>query len=188
MLARLQQYFVRLTLREKVLLSLFLWVILLIALNAVIGEVRFTLVGVRGNQETLAAYEPVVAHADQVEAQLQQVRAQFDSERTLSRADLAGRVDQLSNRAGLELQSLRTDTTPVGLLKEHTARVRYENVPIADLLRLSQLVRQDNPYLYLARVRLTDEQRSPQLLDVPLIEINSFELELDLEPNLDDAP
>ena len=176
MLARLRQVFARLTLRERVLAGLFVWTLLVLGFNAVIGQLRSVMLEVRVNRQTIADYTPLVAQADAVADNLTRLRARFDPNRTFGPADLAGRVDELMNQASVRSERLDVSSTPVGLFDEHSIRLRFENVDLVDLLRLSDLIKAESPYLYLESLRLTDDSRNPLLLDVPTMEINSFEL------------
>lgn len=181
MFVRALGYFQRMSLREKVLLLLFLWVMLIIALQSILGQLRLTLTQVRSDRVTIAAYRPVVEQEDQVRQQLEQVRDQFDPDLTLSGPELDGRVDELARNSGLRPARLDRSRNRVGFFDEYTADVRFEDVQIRDLLRFASLLRQDSPYLYIEGLRLTDNERNPELVDVPSFEINSFELGSDLE-------
>ncbi len=175
-LRQLMTWLDRTSVRERVLLAAFLWVGVLLGFRAVLGEVGMVWRQLQADRETLAVFRPLAAQEPALAAELAQVRSLFDQERTLSRSALAGRVDSLAQQAGLQPRRLDTTTEPVGLFDEHRAGLRFENVTMEDLLAFVDLVAAESPYLYLASVRLTADERRAPLVNVPMLEINSFEL------------
>lgn len=170
-----QQLFNTLSIRERGLLTLFVWVVLIAWLVFVLRDLRkakydFDIAGLQ-----LRTQEQVLEQADLAEQMLQQAREGVDPDRTFSAAKLVGRLDALAREAGLVVDISPPDSRETDIFSVHTVRLSIKRADIQDLMIFDYQIKQDAPYIQLNQFQVVANRRDPRQLDATF-EITSFEL------------
>ena len=171
------RFFRRMTVREKLLLLLFVLVILFLWTGSLLGRISDWNQARRQAKTDLATQEQWLARAGEFTEGLEQALARVDPSKTYSGTQLSGRIDGLLREAGLagsaDIDPVRTREGEI--FNDHNIRVRLSRISIAELIRFNKLLRRETPYINIQRVRLNANRRNPEELDVRF-EINSFDL------------
>lgn len=167
--------FRRFTLREKGMLCLFVWVILLICFGFALRNFRAFWAEWSRTGQTLAQQTKTLNLAPEVDAQLAVELEFFNSDRTFDSASLAGRVDSLARQTGINLVNFNTKTDPRDIYDQHVMRLTIRDTPLEKLMAFDAALEQESPYINQKSVSLDADRRNPQLIDAT-IELNSFEL------------
>lgn len=172
----IQSVFLRLSLREKLLVVMFLWVCVFIWAVVLFDDLGNRRLEWSAAGETLSTQRQWLAFKDPVDAQLQEMLRRFNPEHTINSSNLVGRVDSIARRTGgnHEIATPRTQTGDIFEL--HSMRVNLRNTSIKTLLEFDQAMRKEFPYIILESVRINADQRNPEQLNAQFI-INSFELD-----------
>lgn len=178
MKAKLQQIYRSISLREKMLLAAFLWVLVFIWFVFSIDGIKTELSQWRMVTKVLTAQEQTLAMKDTVDAQLAESLQRFNPERTFDSASLVGRVDALARQNGVSHDISTPNTREGDQFEFHTMRVTLRNTPIEKWLAFESALRSESPYINVESVRMSADQRNPDLLDGQFI-IKSFELKND---------
>lgn len=169
------QYYRRMSLREKVLMTAFLWVLVFIGFVLVLDGVGKTWHEWQTWSRNLKDQRSWLALAPTVEGQLQESLQKFNPERTFNSAALVGRIDALARQTGVN-HDISTPRSQQGEKFEfHTMRVSIRNTPMDKWLAFADKLEAESPYINLESVRLSADNRNPELLDGQLI-LKSFEL------------
>jgi len=168
--------FNRLSNREKMLLLAFVWFILIVWLTGVLEGLLNTSREWSTVTENLRMLEAEIAQAPEVEAELAEQMAVLDPELTLGGDDLAGRVDNIARRLGVQfiltpLSPDRNQEFDIYKLKIQIRRAKLE-----DHLAFSDAILQESPYMKIENVRLSADNRDPNFITGTFV-INSFELQ-----------
>lgn len=176
MIARLKSFFFRISTREKVLLVVFVWVLVLLGLNSVISDLRARgrAFGTAGSQ--LDTQTVFLGMREELATQLTNSSERFDSARTLGASALQGRVDRLARDAGITLQGFdyrRGQQNDIYDL--HELRVNIRGITYEQLYHFDQRLQAEAPYLKLESIRVSADRRSRDQLDCTLV-LSSFEI------------
>lgn len=171
----LRQLFERLSFREKLLLSLFVWVLLLLGLNSVTTNLRLAWLERKAHEATYQDYETRLQQEPLIAQLLTEAQARFDPEKTRDSAELTGHIDYLVNTSGLSPRNFNTRTQPGDMFDWHEMSLSLGEAPLESLMRFVASIRREAPYINLEQVRLSADQRNPELVDARFL-INSFEL------------
>ena len=178
--ATIGRFFKRMTVREKLLLLLFILVILVLWTGSLLGRVSQWNQARQQAKTDLATQRQWLGRADEFSKGLEQALERVDPSKTYSGSQLSGRIDSLLREAGLagsaDIDPVRTREGEI--FNDHNIRVRLSRISIADLIRFNKLLRQETPYINVQRVRLNANRRNPEELDARF-EINSFDLKSD---------
>lgn len=172
-----KRLFKRLSLREQVLVLLFLLVILCIwggDLLSRAGEWKDRHVEAKTE---LITQQQWLDRSEEYTIGLARSLERVDPEKTYSAAQLSGRIDALLRKAALAGSA---DIDPVKtregeIFNDHDVRVRLSRISLAQFIQLNELFSKETPYINLTNLRVTKNRRNPEELDVRL-EINSFDL------------
>ena len=172
----LRHLLARLTLRERVLVTAFLWVMVILWSHFAFrhfGATRreFTTLGHR-----LAEHQIWLDGSDQIENDLTVARGRLDPTRTFSSIQLVGQVDALARRLdGLSFSISSPTTEASEIFQVHSVRVELRRASLTEVARYLQAVHQESPYLGLERLQLSAYRPDPRQVDA-VLEIGSFEL------------
>ena len=172
-----RRFFRRMTVREQLLVVIFILVVLFIWTGGVIKRGKAWNSDRRQAQSDLLVQQKWLEHAEDYENSYRQALKRVDPEKTFEGAQLSGKIDEILRQAGL---SGSADIDPVKTRKgeifnDHTIRVRLKRISIARLIQLNQLLRRETPYINTQSVRITKNRNRPEELDIRL-RINSFDL------------
>jgi hypothetical protein len=164
------------SLRERMLLALFCWSMLIIWL---LGLLDTAVANYRSWQQfraTRLAFEEQLAQAPLAAGLLQQARASVDASRTFSAAQLVGQLDTIARGASLSSFDLSIPGTQESdIFSFHTVRLNVKRAQLHELIELDRRIKQHAPYITLSQFQVVSNRRDPRYLDATL-ELASFEL------------
>lgn len=172
----IKSFFFRISTREKVLLVLFVWVLVLLGLMSVLSGVRAraSAVSAAGNQ--LDTQEMYLGMRDELAEQIARSSERFDTSRTLDASALQGRVDRLARDAGITLQGFDYRKGQQNEIYDlHELRVNIRGITYQQLYRFDQRLQAEAPYLKLESIRVSADRRARDQLDCTLV-LSSFEI------------
>ena len=172
----LKRGFRRLSLREKGLVMIFVWTILLMV--AIGGGTYLKKTLAHSNQISTQAKEQNfwLSNADLIQKKLDLALQRIDSNKAFSRDRLVGRVDTLARtleKFNYDLDAPRTQDN--GILWVHTVRVSLSEVLLPDLIAFKEAVLKESPYLSLESMAIIPDRGDPQKLRAQCT-ISSLEL------------
>jgi len=175
-MARLRRLLARLSLRERVLVTAFLWVMVLLWSHFAfrqLGETRRSFNDV-GNR--LAEQQIWLDRAGEIETNLAGARGRLDPARTFSAVRLVGKVDALARTLpGLTFSVSSPTTERSEIFRVHSVRVELRRAGLADVANYLKAIHDESPYLGLERLQLSAYRPDPRQVDA-VLEIGSFEL------------
>jgi len=172
---KLRLFYQRMTLREKTLLTLFVWVMLLILLAFALRDFRRVASIWEQTGRTLQTQKGTLDLSPEIEAQLERELEFFNSERTFDSAALAGRVQQLAQQNGVNLVDFPVRSQESDIYILHNMRLTIRDTPLKNLMAFDEALDREQPYINQISVTLDADRRNPALLDASII-IKSFEL------------
>ncbi|MGE9296450.1 MAG: hypothetical protein ACQKBV_09215 [Puniceicoccales bacterium] len=170
-----RQFYQRMTLREKLLLTSFVWVILLVFFAFALRDFRGVASEWSSTGSQLKVQKDMLALAPEIESQLQIELEFFNSDRTYDSASLAGRVDQLAQQTGINLVNFTTRSQESNIYVLHIMRLTIRDTPLKRLMAFDDALDKEQPYINQVSVSLDANRRNEELLDASII-IKSFEL------------
>jgi hypothetical protein len=172
----IRQIFYALSLRERYLLALFAWVLLLIWLLALLDGVQRSWTAFAGNGQLVEHFRTVLAQSAEAEVMLSSARQGLDGSKTFSAAQLGGRLDSLARENQVASFDISTPSTiDSQLFSFHNVRLSIKRARIGELIRFDQAVKAYSPYIALGDFQITSNKRDPRFLDATF-ELVSFEL------------
>lgn len=175
----IRQFFFSLSLRERLLLTAFIWVLVLAWLLGLMDSYGETTREFRSNKQTINNFEQILEQSEIVELMLKEAREGLDSSRTFSGSQLVGHLDRLARDADLSSFDLNVPSTQeTELFSFHTVRLNIKNTQIQDLIAFDRQIKEEAPYIALTRFELVANRRDPRYLDA-IFELASFELKED---------
>lgn len=175
-MARLRQLLARMTVRERVLVTAFLWVMVLLWSHFAfrqLGDAR-RLHGDLGHR--LAEQQIWLDRASDIERDLNLARSRLDPARTFTAVRLVGKVDALARSLpGLTFSVSSPTTERSEIFRVHSVRVELRRAGLADIAAYLQAIQDESPYLGLERIQLSAYRPDPRQVDA-VLEIGSFEL------------
>lgn len=176
MIAALKSFFFRISTREKVLLVLFVWVLVLLGLSRMWSDLRLRVNALGAAHSQLEMQGVYLGLRGELADQLARSSERFDSARTLGASALQGRVDRLARDAGITLQGFdyrRGQQNDIYDL--HELRVNIRGITYEQLYRFDQRLQAEAPYLKLESIRVSADRRARDQLDCTLV-LSSFEI------------
>lgn len=177
----LQTWFHGLNVRERALLTLFIWVILFAWAVVLIGATRTTWSAWQRSGGFLQANTELLERGPQIRAELETARAGVDNARTFSAQQLVGTIDGLARDQNLRFDISAPSTEESDLFSFHTVRVELKRAQLRELEDFEAAILAMNPYVDLAEFRLVANRRDPRFLDATFA-VESFELKEDALP------
>ena len=171
-----------LSLRERGLLILFLWVLLVWWLTEVLGAYRSSAATHSTNAATLETHASWFAERDFINQRLAAAREGVDPANTYNAEQLAGRVDSLMRSLSLRYNSARPSTESTDIFSFHTLRIDLPRASLEELLRVEAGLREFAPYISLSQFQVAARnQRDPRQLNATFVVV-AFELNEDALP------
>ena len=167
----------RMTVREKLLLLLFLSAGILIWGNSWFKRISAWNLERKNAAAELEVQTTWLEHSDIYTEGLARALERVDPAKTYSSPQLSEKVDSLLRQAALVTQSnMDTVKTREGeIFNDHILRVRLSRISIAQLIKINSLLKEETPYINIQSVRITANRSKPEQLDARF-EINSFDL------------
>ena len=175
----IRQLFNCLSTRERILLSMFFWALLLIWLLGLLDGYSFANNERKENNRIISSLNEMLELSDIAEIRLAEARDGLDSSQTYSASQLVGRLDSLAREAEFSSFDLSIPSTQdTDLFSFHNVRLNIKSARIEDLMRFDRRIKEHAPYIALSQFQLTSNRRDPRYLDA-VLELSSFELKED---------
>lgn len=172
---QLQQRFYRLSLREQVLLTSFLLVILVLWLGGSVRQLRLQVQTYQAQAAVLEAQEQTFQLKPIIDQALADTREQFDASKTRNSAELTGRIDYLLRQNNIQPRDYPTRPQEGDVFNLYDMRLELDRVRLEQLLDFEAQIRAESPYINLESLRIRKDQGNQELIDVTM-HISSFEL------------
>ena len=165
-----------LSLRERVLLTVFIWIIVLAWFGSAVNSLGTARQNLRQAGVQLDLQEEWFDTRDDIETRLESALQRLDPQKTYSGARLVGLLDNFARETGANFDINAPVTKSGDIFNIHTVRVQFNKTGIAALIEFDQKIKGQSPYLGLERVQVDAQKSDPRLLNAQFI-ISSFELE-----------
>lgn len=166
----------RMSLRERLLLIAFLWVVLIAALTSLFDWTSRNRVEWSDLSLLLKTQNELFEQRPVVEAELEEMRRRFNRDNTFSDSKLNEKVDELARSVDLVFINsgiVKPERGPTVNLYTLTGSVKRKE--IGQILELEALLRKEYPYITVDSLKLTADPGNPQFLTARFV-IKSFEL------------
>ncbi len=175
----IRQIFNVLSLRERYLVAIIIWVLLLVWLLGLFETFQKNWATYSLNNQLLESFESTLAQSEAADIMLSSAREGLDGTKTFSAAQLMRRLDSLARDNEVSGFDISTPSTIESqLFSFHTVRLSIQRSRISELIRFDQAVKAYSPYIALADFQVTANKRDPRFLDA-VFELVSFELKED---------
>lgn len=171
----LKQLFNAMSLRERVLLTVFIWIGILVWASAIAKNYRTTRIQAAGTSTELNKQSQWFAERDSINLQLQEALDRLDPKKTYSSTRLVGRLDNFARTSGLNFNTNTPQTKEGDIFNVHTVRLAIRNANIGPLIEFDKKIKQESPYIGLQQIKITANKSDPRLLDAQFT-VSSFEL------------
>lgn len=165
----------KLSMREALLLSMFLWVIVVVWFSAVVAdfrETRTSLSAVRTQEQYQRTW---IDQAPSINLRLEESLQRLDPSKTFSDSQLAARLDTIARQSALTYDFTSNRTRSGDIFNIHERRLRIKDATLLQLIEFDQRLRENSPYMGIESVRLTADRRNPLNLDATFT-VSSIEL------------
>jgi len=164
-----------LSLRERALLTVFIWIILFVWAGSLIKESKSVFTNLRNTGYQLKYQDQVISEKDDIKMRLNHALERLEPEKTYSSSKLVEKLDNLARKAGLNFDINSPGTQEGDIFNAHTVRIQFKKSGIADLIAFDQKIKEESPYLGLERMRIVANKADPRQLDAQFL-VSSFEL------------
>ncbi|NBD39175.1 MAG: hypothetical protein GVY10_11465 [Verrucomicrobia bacterium] len=172
----LRKIFHAFSLRERFLLALILWALLLAWLLSLLDSFQVSLRTWSLNSDLISSFEATLAQAEEAESLLESAREGLDGSKTFSAPQLVGRLDSIARENKVDNFDISSPSTvETELFSFHTVRLSINRSRMPGLISFDQAVKEFSPYIALSEFRLNANKRDPRFLDADF-ELVSFEL------------
>lgn len=171
----LRAFFTRLSLRERLLLAVFLWIgLFLWGFDQVKTFKRHRLDYHRTAVE-LEVQKNWLDRAQSITERIKTLLSQVDPAKTLDSAELSGRLDTLARAPNLNFDLTSPTTVESDIFNIHSVRLQIKRAKITDLLALDEALRKERPYIGMEGFQISANRNDPSLLEATY-QVFSFEL------------
>lgn len=182
---KLKTLYEQITIREKTLLVLFLWVVVLIWLSIYGGRISQLLEDFKATNASLAYQKVWLDSEASIEQRLADSRKILDPKMTYARNRFIGRVDGLARDTGATYDVTNPTTSLGDVFNEHSLTVQFKDASMKALIGFDRAIHKENPYLGVKQVKIAPNRRDPALLnaqfDVIALELKNIENPQSLE-------
>lgn len=175
----IRQLFNSLSTREKLLLNLFCWALLLGWFLAILDNFQDANRSRAESRQLLASIHSMLELSREAELRVSEARAGLDASQTYSASQLVGKLDSLARETEFTSFDLSIPSTQeTDLFSFHSVRLNIKNTRIENLMRMDRKIKEHAPYIAMTQFQLTSNRRDPRYLDA-VWELSSFELKED---------
>ena len=167
----------KISMRERVLLIGFVWVILSISLSHLLKWSKQNRTEWNNASSILQDQARLFSLQPNIESELSTLQQRFNQENTYNANKLRERVDKLARNLELvfiNAGSVKTESSTTGRL--HTLIGSIKRVEIVDILEFEASLREEYPYIRVESMKLTAEASNPEFLTARFV-VQSFELQ-----------
>ena len=176
---KVKRLFKRMTVREQLLVLLFVIVMLAIWIGSLIGRSDRWNVQRKATAASLQEQQLWIHNADAYASSAAQAKERLEPSRTYTGPQLARQIEDLLQQAKLagkyDLNPIKSVTGEI--YSEHNIRVQLKRIAIADIVKFNELLRRETPYINQRSLRINSQTGKEELLNARY-EISSIELAL----------
>ncbi len=166
------------SLRERVLLSVFLWICVIVWLSSVTKKFKYSVDLYKIKKSNIVNQEEWLNNRAVIQERLELALKRLDRNRTYSRDKLAGRVDTIARETGVKFETNSVSTKEGDIFDVHTLRILLKKANISELIEFDKRLKEESPYLGLENAQIVAYKTNPKLLNAKFV-ISSFELKQD---------
>lgn len=171
-----KRYFKQMTFREQILLTVFIWVILILLFNMSLKWSRSSVAEFNRNTVEIKAQDEVFAKKSVIDTELEETLKLFDPGKTFNGERLLQEVDVFATNLKLRNRDFKNPKVKDGdLLTLYSMPYVIKNYPIEKLVAFEESIRNEFPYIGISSLVITVKKSDPKFLTANFI-INSFEL------------
>ena len=170
---KLKILFGKFNMREKALVVIIVWTVMLFWINGTIdssGELSRIW---KDTSDELGRQKSKLAEASRIKSEFDVRWAELDPNKTYSISQLDAKIDRIARELGLKFQTVTPKTKKDGLFLLHTVTITIKNATIEKLMAFDNAIKGTSPYIALQHVKIT-AYRTPPLLGATF-HIRSFE-------------
>jgi hypothetical protein len=171
----LRNFFLSITLRERIMFAAFLWVLVMLWGGTWLKEFRVLRNRLATTSRSLQSQNEWLKEKGGIEQQLQAALQRLDPKKTFTSPRLTGKIDEIARQNELNYILNSPMTTKGEIFDVHTVRIQIKHAELGKLLAFDNDVKQESPYLGVEQVQISADSRDPRYLDVQFV-ISSFEL------------
>lgn len=176
---KLRKLYDQITSREKMLLALFLWVVVLIWLSLYASRMSDLFDNFKTTNDTLTYQQLWLDREATIEERLADSRKILDPKKTYASSRFIARVDGLARASGAAYDVTNPTTRLGDVFNEHALTVQFKDASMKALLGFGRAIHEENPYLGVKQVKISPNRRDPNLLnaqfDVIALELKNIE-------------
>lgn len=177
----LRNYFLALSLRERLLLTVFIWVGLVLWALALVRHARSGLLEFQRTGVDLSTQEQWYAQREITRTQLQDALRRLDASSTYNAEQLAARLDLLARELSLNYEVPSPFSEQGDQFNVHTVRLQVRKASLKDLIALDASISRERPYMGLEAFQISSNRSDPRNLDA-IFQVYSFELKETNQP------
>lgn len=171
-----------LSVRERVLLTIFVWIGLAFWASEMLKEWRGVDATFDATAMQLQAQDEWFRNEPTIATELTAALQRVDPNKTFSGNQLVGRLDRIADstlEASTRFDITAPQTETGEIFDVHSVRVQIRGAGLSELIAFDEQLKQESPYLGLERVQFLANRNDPRFLDTQF-HVSSFELK-DLE-------
>jgi hypothetical protein len=161
----------RFSMREKTLMVIFIWGILLFWGTKVSTHLSKALKDVQTQTKVLRNQADIISREGNIDLMLKEQQKKYQG-KTYNKNQLFERIEQLATRMKPTLSTSQTQRGEI--FNVHTVPVRFRDEPMALLMDFGEKLSRE-PFISLEKARVQADKKDPRKLDA-VFEITSFEL------------
>lgn len=172
----IKKLFYAISVRERLLLCIFLWLGVIIWVGSQMRAYREELQDYRMASVELTNQKSWLDNREIIESELTAALKRLDPERSFSSPELVGKVDDISRSVEPSLNfNINSPVTRKGeIITLHSVRLQVRRAGLRELILFDQNLKKESPYLGLEKIQIISNRSNPNDLNVQF-EIASFE-------------
>jgi len=171
----LKKLFEAMSVRERALLSAFLWICIFVWASILLSDFRETRIAHLKTQADLDEQNTLFDNRAAIEGRLRNALNRLDPSKTYGSQQLVGKLDAFARDSSLTVDISNPDTEVSDTVNVHTVRIQARKAELAELIDFDNRIKGESPYLSLERVRLIPNKADPRFINAQFV-VSSFEL------------
>lgn len=176
---KLKALFNKMSQREKILLTLFIWVMVFIWGTWMSGRMSKLLDDISAVKASLANQQIWLDNESAIEERLLDSRNILDPKKTYARSQFIAKVDAIARSSGASYD-ITNPTTALGeVFNEHSLTVQFKDASMKSLLSFEASIIKEGSYMSITEVKINPNRRDPNLLsaqfDIIALELKNVE-------------
>jgi len=164
-MTKLKTLYNQITQREKVLLTLFLWLIVFIWGTWLMGRISQLMDDLNTINASLAHQQIWLDNESPIEARLLASRNILDPKKTYARNQFIAKVDAIA-RSTEASYDITNPTTVLGdVFNEHSLTVQFKDAKMKSLLAFESAIDKEGAYIAITAEKINPNRRDPNLLN-----------------------